>query len=126
MQYRLPFIVGVDMDGTLCENAYPDIGAPKVSRIDGRTIIEKLIEKQRDEGWFLCLWTCRHGEKLQEAVEWCKSHGLTFNAINAGHPRADEAFGFPRAYIEKHKDEISPKPFFNLTLDDRVMNVEDF
>lgn len=42
----------VDFDGTLCENAYPEIGAPNLPLID------KLISCRR-LGAKIILWTCR-------------------------------------------------------------------
>lgn len=37
---------------------------------------------QRQKGIKLILWTMREGKLLDEAVEWCRSHGLTFDAVN--------------------------------------------
>ena len=68
-------IIGVDFDDTLCENKFPDIGDPYYK------IICALINF-RMNGGKLILWTCRNGEKLQEAVEWCKKFGLCFDAVN--------------------------------------------
>ena len=66
-------IIAVDFDGTLCEEKYPEIGRPNT----------KLIEeiKNRPHDTFI-LWTCRCGERLKEAVEWCKEQGLNFEYIN--------------------------------------------
>lgn len=52
-----PTTYAVDFDGTLCENAYPEIGAPNLSLID------KLISRRR-LGAKVILWTCREGELL--------------------------------------------------------------
>lgn len=117
----LPLILLCDFDGTLAENAYPGIGEPVVSEIDGRTIIDKVLEL-RERGWYLILWTCRQGKTLEEAIEWCAEHGLVFDRINDEHPDAHAAFGFddPATFTP------SRKVFGNLTLDDRVVNVRDF
>lgn len=72
-------IYAVDFDGTLCESQYPGIGAPNTY------LINHLI-KRRKEGVKLILWTCREGEKLHEAVEWCEEHGLEFDAVNDNLP----------------------------------------
>lgn len=59
------FIVyDVDFDGTLCESVWPGIGSPNIA------LINHLI-KRRKQGNKIILWTCREGERLQEAVEWC-------------------------------------------------------
>lgn len=68
-------IIAVDFDGTLCENRYPEIGKPN------EKVINYLIKRQK-EGDKLILWTCRCGYMLMAAVDWCKDHGITFDAIN--------------------------------------------
>ncbi len=68
-------IIAVDFDGTLCENRYPEIGKPN------EKVINYLIKRQK-EGDKLILWTCRGGNMLVAAVDWCKDHGITFDAIN--------------------------------------------
>ena len=45
-----PTTYAVDFDGTLCENAYPEIGAPNLPLID------KLISRRR-LGAKIILWT---------------------------------------------------------------------
>ena len=82
----LPYIVAVDFDGTLCENAFPKIGKPK------HDVIETIKEYQ-GYGWKTILWTCRNYESLDQAVEWCKQQGLTFDAINVNLPEVQELFG---------------------------------
>ena len=69
-------ILAVDFDGTLCENCYPAIGNPKIE------IIERLKECQKS-GNKLILWTCRSDNYLKDAVDWCKEHGLVFDAVNS-------------------------------------------
>ena len=41
---------------------------------------------ERTAGARLILWTNREGDLLEEAVEWCKAHGLTFDTVNANLP----------------------------------------
>jgi hydroxymethylpyrimidine pyrophosphatase-like HAD family hydrolase len=72
-------IIAVDFDGTLCEDKWPEIGEPN------KELIEYLKEEQRNRGQII-LWTCRVGRYLDEAIEWCKQQGLTFNAINDNLP----------------------------------------
>lgn len=79
-------IYAVDFDGTLCECAYPAIGVPKMA------IIEH-FKQLREDGHKLILWTCREGEKLQDAIEWCAAHGLYFDAHNANLPELIELYG---------------------------------
>lgn len=82
----LPYIVAVDFDGTLCENAFPNIGAPKMDVIN-------TIKEYKSYGWKIILWTCRNYESLDKAVEWCKKHGLEFDAVNTNLPEVQEFFG---------------------------------
>lgn len=56
-------IYACDFDGTLCESIFPGIGSPNMS------LINHLI-KRRKQGNKVILWTCRVGDRLQEAVEW--------------------------------------------------------
>lgn len=82
----LPKILAVDFDGTLCENAYPDIGLPKHDII-------KSVMKCASKGYKIILWTCRNRESLSEALEWCKGLGLEFDAVNTNLPEVQEFFG---------------------------------
>lgn len=121
----LPLIAAIDFDGTLETGKYPLIGEPKVSKIDGERIIDKVLELRR-KGWYLILWTCRQGKTLDEAIAWCATHGLVFDTINDDHPDAHEAFGFSKEDIKAGKVIPSRKIFYNILIDDRVWNVEDF
>jgi hypothetical protein len=45
----------------------------------------KIIDRVKNEkalGSKIILWTCRNGERLDEAVLWCKEQGLEFDAVN--------------------------------------------
>lgn len=84
---QLAQVIAVDFDGTLCSNAWPGIGKPN------RRLIELLIDRKRDRGVKLILWTCRDGALLEEAVRWCEEQGLTFDAVNANLPERIEAYG---------------------------------
>ena len=79
-------IYAFDFDGTLCENAWPDIGPP-------RTEVIEWAKRLKDEGHKLILWTCREGENLRKAVAWCKIHGLTFDTHNENLPEQNELYG---------------------------------
>lgn len=65
-----------------------------------------------EEGDKIILWTCRVGDKLNEAVVWCYKHGLTFDAINENLPEIIEKFGCD-----------SRKIFANYYLDDRAVEI---
>ena len=71
--------IAIDFDGCLCELAWPEIGAPHMD------VIRAAIAEQ-EKGAALILWTCRAGELLEAAVDWCSSYGLKFDAVNANLP----------------------------------------
>lgn len=79
-------VIAVDFDGTLCKNVYPHIGKPN------EPLILNLINQKR-LGNKLILWTCRTGEFLDAAVEWCREHGLIFDAVNENVPEAIAMYG---------------------------------
>ena len=104
MSSRNYTIYAVDFDGTLCEAKFPEIGAPNMA------LINHLI-KRRKQGNKVILWTCRVGEWLQNAVDWCKEKGLEFDAVNTNIPEMIEYFGNdPR------------KIFADLYIDDKAVN----
>ena len=75
--------IAVDFDGTIVDNKYPKIGKPKLFAF------ETLLELQK-KGHDLILWTYRSGSKLDEAVAFCKEHGLEFYAVNKNYPEEQE------------------------------------
>ncbi len=68
--------LAIDFDGTVVEDAYPGIGKPKMFAFE-------TLLKLQSEGYRLIMWTYRHGERLQEAIDFCKKHGLEFYAVNS-------------------------------------------
>ncbi|MBS3806340.1 MAG: hypothetical protein KGY60_02445 [Bacteroidales bacterium] len=75
--------IAVDFDGTIVDNRYPKIGKPRLFAF------ETLLELQK-KGHDLILWTYRSGSKLDEAVAFCKEHGLEFYAVNKNYPEEQE------------------------------------
>lgn len=76
-------IIAIDFDGTIVEDAYPDIGKPKLFAF------ESLQELQK-RGHDLILWTVRKGNYLNEAVEFCRKNGIEFYAVNKSYPNEEE------------------------------------
>lgn len=79
-------VIAIDFDGTLCENAWPEIGQ------EHEDIIEFAKYEQKN-GAALILWTCRCGELLDAAVEWCRARGLEFDAVNENLPERVAQYG---------------------------------
>lgn len=71
--------IAVDFDGTIVENRYPEIGKPILFALETLKILQ-------EEGHNLILWTYRTGTELQNAVDFCRSKGLDFYAVNKSYP----------------------------------------
>jgi len=71
--------IAVDFDGTIVEHKYPAIGEERPFAID--TL--KLLQKEQHK---IILWSVREGKLLEEAVDWCRVHGLEFYAVNRDYP----------------------------------------
>ncbi|UZH55895.1 hydrolase [Salinimicrobium tongyeongense] len=96
--------IAVDFDGTLVENRYPEIGKPILFAFE-------TLQKLQQEGHQIILWTYRSGVKLQEAVDFCKSKGIRFYAVNRSYPEEE--------FEEGH---MSRKILADLFIDDRNIN----
>jgi hypothetical protein len=98
-------IISVDFDGTIVGHDFPDIGEPLPGAIE-------TLKAFKAAGWKLILWTCRENEKkrayLDEAVEFCRSHGVEFDAVNEPHYETD---------FRDHRP--LRKPYFTYSIDDR-------
>lgn len=100
-------IWAIDFDGTLCENVFPEIGEP----------IEYVIEfvkKRKEIGDTIILYTCRVDDRLAEAVQFCKEHGLEFDHVNENAKETLDLFGTDCRKIFAHR-----------YLDDRNIKLED-
>ena len=75
-------IIAVDFDGTIVEHRYPAIGPELPFAID-------TLRQLAAEGHRLILWTVREGQYLDEAVEFCRSRGLEFYAVNRDYPEEE-------------------------------------
>ena len=79
-------VYAIDFDGTLCTDAYPEIGEPKQDIIN-------FCKARKAEGHKLILWTCREGCLLADALLWCKKHDLEFDAVNENLKERIEQYG---------------------------------
>lgn len=92
-------IIAVDFDGTIVTHAYPGIGREVPNAI-------RVLKKLQDQGTQLILWTMRSGDKLQEAVDFCASKGITFWGINR-NPAQHEWTDSPKAYAAIYIDDAA-------------------
>ena len=83
-------VIAVDFDGTIVTHEYPRIGR------DIPFAIDTLKKLQEDLHLRLILWTVREGKELDEAVEYCRSKGLEFYAVNSNYPEETPESKEPR------------------------------
>ena len=93
-------VIAIDFDGTIVEHRYPAIGPQ-------RPFAFEVLKALQKKGHRLILWTHRTGQTLEEAVKYCKDHGLEFYAVNRNYPE------------EKWETQDSRKILADLYIDDR-------
>ena len=94
-------IIAVDFDDTIAVNKYPEIGEEMPGAIEG------LLELQ-SYGCHIIIWTCRHGENQQAALDWLAERNFFPDTIN-DHVSHDMIPG----------QEMKRKVYANLYLDDK-------
>ena len=95
-------LIAVDFDGTIVKHEYPKIGK------EIPFAIETLKRLQREHHHLLVLWTVREGKELEEAIEYCRTRGLEFYAVNRSYPEE-----------ELEEGVVSRKVNADLFIDDR-------
>lgn len=99
----LPKIVAIDFDGTLVADKYPSIGEPNLDMF-------QLCARLKEAGVKLILWTCRDGDFLKDAVDYCAATGLQFDAVNSNLPETISMF-----------NNDTRKVFADLYIDDKAI-----
>ena len=99
-QNLLNLKIAVDFDGTIVEHRYPAIGKEILFSIETLKLLQ-------EKGCQLIMWTYRSGKELDEAVEFCRSRGLEFYAVNKNYPE------------EVYNESISRKVNADIFIDDR-------
>lgn len=79
-------VIAIDFDGVLFTEAYPAVGMPIAQNINR-------AKNEKANGAVLILWTCREGEKLDEALAACKAVGLEFDYVNENADELKAEFG---------------------------------
>ena len=90
-------VIGVDFDGTIVEDRYPEIGP----EIPFATDTLKMLINERHR---LILWTVREGKQLEEALAWCRERGVEFYAVNRDYP--EETFNNNQHFSRKLKADV--------------------
>lgn len=98
-------VYAVDFDGTLSLGEYPKTGEPNTRLIE-------MLKEKRKNGDKVILWTCRDGDDLEEAVEYCKKEGLEFDAVNDNLEESKEFLGRnPRkVFAHEYIDDLGIEP----------------
>lgn len=86
-------IIACDFDGTIVTHEYPKIGKPIPFAIQ---TLKKLQDEDHHQ---VILWTVREGALLQEALDYCKSKGLEFYAVNSNYPEEEPEHGTARKLV---------------------------
>lgn len=78
-----PYIIAIDFDGCIATGAWPDI--------DNGELIEETVNRmfeqiERVPETVFVLWTCREGEYLRDAIEFCVAMELPIKHFNENHP----------------------------------------
>lgn len=93
--------IGVDFDGTICNDGWPDINNGRPNLV----VISWLKERQKN-GDNIVLWTCREnyggkdfpdGEYKNDAVQFCTRNQLFFDNVNANAIGNDIEQGWEQA-----------------------------
>ncbi len=79
-------VIAVDFDNTIAKTKYPEIISPIGETID-------FLRKAKDAGARIILWTCREGEVLDSAAEWCKMNSVPIDYVNENDPSRTDYFG---------------------------------
>jgi hypothetical protein len=95
-------IIGVDFDGTIVEDKYPEIGKELPFATDTLKMLSKAHHR-------LILWTVREGKYLEDAVNWCRERGVEFYAVNRDYPEE----------TTENNDHFSRKIKADVWIDDR-------
>lgn len=69
-------VVAVDFDDSIAYTHYPTIIKPLPHAMD---VLRVLMD---DPYTVLILWTCREGEYLQQALDFCELYGIKFDYVN--------------------------------------------
>lgn len=81
-----PYLIAIDFDETLCKGGWPHTSK-------GEVIPSTLIAMQSTMRSFptvFILWTCRDGEKLEEAKEWIADNDIPIFYFNEQHPSTEK------------------------------------
>lgn len=86
MKSHIPIVLALDFDDTIVKSKFPEIIRAKKGAV-------KYINKLHKKGYYIIIWTCRHGEHIDMATKWLADNEILFHNINTQHPRLVEYYG---------------------------------
>ncbi|MDU1892738.1 MAG: HAD hydrolase family protein [Dysgonomonas sp.] len=95
-------IIAIDFDGTLHTGKYPGIGAASPHA-------KETMQKLKEEGHYLIIWTCREGVLQTEAVNWLLAHEIPFDRVNDHEPQNKA----------EYEPNVARKVYADLYIDDK-------
>lgn len=82
-----PYIIAIDFDGTIIKGGWPNVDNGELIWETRRGMEIQLHQNPLTE---FVLWTCRSGEKLEDAKRFCRMHALPISYFNEQHPSTFE------------------------------------
>src|SRR5690606_27227965 len=101
----------IDFDGTIVEEAYPDIGALKPHA-------RRVIQRIHREGGRIAIWTARNKTFDDVVKKFLISNGIPFDVYNDHFPENKVKYNWK-------KETSSPKMFADMYIDDRGFGIKD-
>jgi hydroxymethylpyrimidine pyrophosphatase-like HAD family hydrolase len=108
LKYKL---IAIDFDGTIVEEAFPELGALKPHA-------KRVMQRIRNEGGRIAIWTARN-KRFDEAIQtFLKDNDIPFDVYNDHFPENKEKYNWTA-------ELGSPKIFAEIYIDDRGYGVKD-
>ena len=101
-----PLIFAIDFDGTIVEDAFPEIGSLKEDAVS-------FINKVREGGHKWILWTVRTGDHLKKALKFLADNSILPDTVNSNVPEAIQFLG-----------EDSRKVYADFYIDDKSVGLK--
>lgn len=79
-------IISIDFDGTIVENAYPEIGEPK-------TGVKSALRYLKSKGHTIIINSCRAGIYADNMIKWLRRHDFAFDFVNENDPKRTSQYG---------------------------------
>ena len=83
MTVPLRKIIAVDFDGTICEEVYPECGAPKKG-------VKRYLKALRKKGFSVWIYSCRSNKKIKhigekKMIQYLKKEKIPYDKVISGY-----------------------------------------